>query len=351
MATFRKRGKGQWQVEIRRRGFPYQTKTFELKFDAEAWAKMIEHEMDRGVFIDRSEAEATTLKEALQRYLNEVTITKKGAREESFKIGKLTRHPISTRFIANIQPADMAAFREEMLSEGASASTVQKYLAILSHLFSIASKEWGMGITNPVAMIRKPKVNNARERRLGEVEERYLLAAMGDSGKGNLSNTWLRPMTILAVETAMRQSELLRLLWRDVDLHNKTLLVRDPKNGEQRGVPLSSRAIDLLRSLPSSIGGKVFPTTQAAIVQAWGHAVGRAQRHYYGDCEQNGIRPSPGFLDDLRFHDLRHEATSRFFESGKFDMMEVASITGHKTLQMLKRYTHLKARNLALKMG
>ncbi len=139
----------QWQVEIRRKGFPYQTKTFETKVDAEAWARMIEHEMDRGVFIDRSEAEATTLSEALQRYLGEVTVTKKGAREESLKIGKLIRHPISTRFIANIRPSDMAAFRDEMLSTGAAASTVQKYLAILSHLFSTASKEWGMGITNP----------------------------------------------------------------------------------------------------------------------------------------------------------------------------------------------------------
>ena len=203
MAAFRKRGDYQWQVEIRRKGFPYQTKTFETKADAEAWARMIEHEMDRGIFIDRTEAERTTLKEALERYRDEVTVTKKGSREESLKIGKLLGSPLAARHVANIRSTDIAAFRDEMLSEGASASTVQKYLAILSHLFSIATKEWGMGITNPVSMIRKPKVDNSRDRRLDSEEESYLMAALADSGKGSLSNAWILPITALALETAM----------------------------------------------------------------------------------------------------------------------------------------------------
>ena len=149
----------------------------------------------------------------------------------------------------------------------------------------------------------------------------------------------------------MRQGELLKLEWKDVDFKDRTLLVRNAKNGESRGVPLSPRALELLQCLPRSIGGKVFPTTQSAIVQSWGHAVERARRNYLSDCETDGRIPTEGFLVDLRFHDLRHEAASRLFESGKFDMMDVASITGHKTLQMLKRYTHLKARDLARKMG
>lgn len=351
MATFRKRGDYQWQVEIRRKGFPYQTQTFETRADADTWARMIEHEMDRGIFLDRTEAERTTLKEALERYRDEVTVTKKGSREESLKIGKLLRNPLAARHIANIRPTDIAAFRDEMLAEGASASTVQKYLAIISHLFSIATKEWGMGITNPVSMIRKPKVDNSRDRRLGSEEGSYLMAALADSRKGSLSNAWIFPITALALETAMRQGELLKLEWKDVDFKDRTLLVRNAKNGDSRGVPLSSRALEVLQGLPRSIGGKVFPTTQSAIVQSWGHAVERARRNYLADCEMEGKIPVEGFLVDLRFHDLRHEAASRLFESGKFDMMDVASITGHKTLQMLKRYTHLKARDLARKMG
>ncbi|MBY0577929.1 MAG: site-specific integrase [Burkholderiales bacterium] len=351
MATFRKRGDYQWQVEIRRKGYPYQTKTLETRVDAEAWARMVEHEMDRGVFIDRSEAESTTIKEALERYLNEVTVTKKGAKEETLKIGKLMRHPLSSRFIASIRPADIAAYRDEMLSAGAAASTVQKYLAILSHLYTTATREWGMGVMNPVMMVRKPKVDNARDRRLEGDEEMYLMAALADSGKGDLSNAWILPIAVIALETAMRQGELLKLEWRDVDLQDKILLVRDAKNDENRGVPLSSRAIALLQGLPRSINGRVFPTTQSAVVQSWGHAIERAQRNYKADCEKEERAALDGFLSGVRFHDLRHEAASRLFESGKFDMMEVASITGHKTLQMLKRYTHLKARDLAKKLG
>jgi integrase len=352
MATFRWRGDYQWKVEIRRKGWPYQTRTFESKADAEKWARLVEGEMDKGIFVDRSEAESTSLKEAFNRYLREVTPTKKGAEQEKALIGKLLRHPLASRSLAGVRSVDIANLRDKLLVD-LSASTVQKHLAVISHLYNVAAKDWGIGVTNPVTMVRKPKIGNARTRRMKDDEEQYLMDALGSpgDGAGHRANLWIRPMVVLAMETAMRQGEMLKMEWKDVDLESRTLLLHDTKNGENRGVPLSGKAIGMLQSIPRSIGGRVFPTTQSAVKQSWARAVGRARRNYLVDCEKTGIAPNPQFLEDLHFHDLRHEATSRLFESGKFEIMEVASITGHKTLQMLKRYTHLRASDLAKKMG
>lgn len=353
MATFRKRGEYQWQVEIRRKGWPYQTATFETKAEAELWASTIESEMGRGLFIDRSLAERLSVMEALERYRDEVTVTKEGREQEITKIGKLLRHPIALRSLASIRPQDIANLRDEMLKDGAAAATVHRYLAIVSHMFTIATKEWGMYLVNPVQMIRKPKIDNARNRRLDEIEEDYLIRALADSGKGLRANIWILPIVIVALETGMRQSEILRLEWKDVILADNMLVVRKSKGRkkeEPRGVPLSDSASKVFHSLPRPISSIVFPTTASAVKQSWRRAVARGERNYQADCKAQGIDPFSDFLDDVHFHDLRHEATSRFFESGKFDVMEVASITGHKTLAMLKRYTHLKAKNLAMKM-
>lgn len=149
---------------------------------------------------------------------------------------------------------------------------------------------------------------------------------------------------------AMRQEELVKLQWKHVDLARATARVIDPKNGEDRTVPLSSVARKILDGLTRSIGGRVFPTTTSAIKQSWIRAKERAKRLYLADCEKSGMKPDKDFLDDLRFHDLRHEATSRLVEKG-LEILEVATITGHKDLRMLKRYTHLKAENLARKLG
>ncbi len=135
----------------------------------------------------------------------------------------------------------------------------------------------------------------------------------------------------MAVSTAMRQGELLFLAWDRIDLKRRTAYLPDTKNGEARTVPLSSRATTLLEKLPRSIDGRVFPLTATGVAQAWKRAVKRAG------------------LQDLRFHDLRHEAASRLFERG-LDSMEVATVTGHKGLRMLKRYMHLRAQDLARKL-
>jgi integrase len=330
MATFRKRGPYQWQAQVRKKGHPQQTKTFDTRAAAAAWARAIEVEMDKGVFVSRAEAESTTLKELLERYLAEVTPQKKGAAPEATRIRALLRHPLAQRIVATIRGVDIARYRDERLKQ-VSPATAKRGLVILGHLFEVARKEWGIHVHNPVRDIKLPPNNRPRDRRLqaGEDgEEARLLKACREA-----RNPFLLPVVRLALETAMRQSELLRLRWEHIDLTRRIAHLPDTKNGDSRTVPLSTTAVNVLRSLPRSLHGQVFP----------GHTPEAIKRSYIRAVRRAG-------LEDLHFHDLRHEATTRLFEKG-LNIMEVASITGHKDLRMLRRYTHLKAEDLARKLG
>ena len=189
-------------------------------------------------------------------------------------------------------------------------------------------------MANPVKDIKVPADNKARDRRLQssrdskQSEEVRLLEACREA-----RNHSLLPIVRLALETAMRQGELITLRWEHVNLARRIAHLPDTKNGEARTVPLSTTATEVLRALPRSLNGQVFPgLTSEAVKRAFARAVCRAG------------------ITDLHFHDLRHEATSRLFERG-LNIMEVASITGHKDLRMLRRYTHLRAEDLAKKLG
>lgn len=332
MATYRKRGPYQWQAQIRKKGYHLQTKTFDTKAAAETWARATEYEMDQGLFVSRAEAESTTLGELLQRYLEDVTPLKKGAASETSRIRALLRHKLANRYVASIRGVDIARYRDERLKK-VSPGTAKRDLVILSHLFEVARKEWGIHVYNPVRDIKLPPHAKARDRRLRpgeegtEDEETRLLAACHEA-----RNPFLLPIVRLALETAMRQGELVSLRWEHIDLTRQIAHLPDTKNGESRTVPLSSIAVSVLRPLSRGTC-HVFPgLTTEAVKRAYIRAVRRAN------------------IENLRFHDLRHEATTRLFEKG-LNIMEVASITGHKDLRMLRRYTHLKAEDLAKKLG
>ncbi|MHB1333305.1 MAG: tyrosine-type recombinase/integrase [Sulfuriferula sp.] len=353
MASIRKKGDFQWHVQIRRKGFAAVTKTLNTRAEAETWARSVENEMDRGVFIDRSEAEATTLHEALERYEREVSATKKGHEQERWRIRAWLMHPLAKRSMASLRGGDFAKHRDDRLSTGIAPATIKNDLAVISHLFTMAAKEWGLAVSNPVKNIRMPPVQNARERRLESDEEVRLLAAM-DNPAGQRSNHWMKPLTIFAMETAMRQSELLSLEWKDVDLLQSFVRARgiggrSTKNDDNhRDVPLSSRARNVLENLPRSLGGKVFPTTASAVKQAFARACMRARKDYTDECKIKGKMPDDRLLD-LHFHDLRHEGTSRL--AGKLALHEIMKVTGHKDTRMLARYYHPKASELAKKLG
>jgi len=324
MASITKRGDKQWQAKIRRKGSPGISKTFETKARAERWARQVESEIDEGSFIPRGEAEDTTLAEALQRYQKEITPHKKGAIQESNRIDLWIKHPLSTKFLPNIRGSDMAAYRDSRVSDGKAPSTINNELNIISHLYNIAKKEWGMEcLLNPIDNIRKVKPRPGRNRRLvGDEEERLLLHAKSP----------LKEIIIIAIETGMREGEILSLSWENIALEARTAWLPDTKPGESRLVPLSTRVKTLFQNSSNDVSGAIFPNLTGSAVSHQFLALTRELE-----------------IDDLKFHDLRHEAVSRFFELG-LDTMEVSAISGHKTLTMLKRYTHLKAEDLAKKL-
>jgi integrase len=324
MAYFQKRS-GSWRAIVKRKGFDRITRTFDTKAAAEAWARQIEGEIDRGGYVSKKEAENTTLSEALDRYEREVSSGKKGHRREKTRILIWKNHPLAKRFLASIRGSDMASYRDERMKAGYASNTIRLELAIVSHLFKIARKEWGMeGLHNPVKSIRMPSPPAGRDRRLQPGELEKLLEYLSDE---------MNQVVRFALETAMRRGELAGMTWDMVDLKKRTVTLPDTKNGQKRIVPLSSVAVAILKERLNTrrIDGEVWNIGLDAISQDFAKA-----------CQKAGI-------SGLHFHDLRHEATSRLFEKG-FDTMEVSTITGHKTLQMLKRYTHLRAEDLAERM-
>ncbi len=334
-----------WQARVRKKGYPQQIKTFRSKTNAEGWARKVESEMERGIWRDTSESERTTLGEALGRYADTVTIRKKNHAPELARIRQWQRRSVAELSLARFGGKELADVVGDMEVEGKSPNTIRLHLAVLSHLFKVARTEWGMtSLVNPVELVRKPKLPQGRDRRLVGDEEPRLLTVCKESG-----NPWLLPAVRFAIETAMRAGEILEtrgkadkngerliqtegLLWKHVDLNRQIALLPQTKNGTARTVPLSTTAVSILNGIPRSLDGKVFGTTYESIHSA-----------FVQTCKQAGI-------EGLRFHDLRHEATSRFFEKG-LNPMQVAAITGHKTLQMLKRYTHLRAEDLAKMLG
>ena len=326
MATIRKRGDLQWEAQVRRKGFPHVNKTFTYKDDAERWAKETEVAIERGLFFDRTVAERTTLSNLIERYRESILPEKSGKhlapalRQLDSVLGQYAVSSISSEMIAK--------HRNERLKT-VSASTVKKEINLLSRLYDLAGKEWGIPIAaNPCLMVSRPTEPKGRDRRLEDGEESALLLACRQS------SIELEAIVQVALETGARLGELLKLCWKDVNLVKCTGKLFDTKNGEDRVIPLSSRALEALKSLPRHIGGRVFWRWSASdsFNKTWARA-----------CARAGI-------EDLRFHDLRHEAVSRLFEKG-LNPMEAASVSGHKTLAMLKRYTHLRAEDLAKKLG
>lgn len=338
MATIRPRN-GKWQARVRKHGYSPVEKTFLSKQDAEKWARAIEREQDIGSYVCRSSIEQTTLEELIQRYKDEVVPLLRGADSENFRLATISNSQIGKLSLIALTPIRIASFRDQRL-KSVSNSTVLRELQSLSAMLNHARMEWGYPlVTNPVQSIRKPKANKGRARRLTSEEEQQLMAALESKGRNEQGqylngtrNHWIQPIVQLALETAMRRGELLGLRWEHIDLSKHTAYLPMTKNGDSRRVPLSSKAYDILCSLPRAIDGRVFPITANALKLAWVRS-----------CERAG-------LIDLHFHDLRHEATSRLFEK-ELSIMEVASITGHKTLQMLQRYTHLRPEGLLHKLG
>lgn len=318
MASIRERGKHQHQVIIRRKGYPTQIKTFETPAEAESWARITEAKMDTGQFQDRREVEKTTLGQLLQRYVEEVSVKKKSYVAERNRIVQLQRHPLALRTLASLRAKDFSQYRNERLKV-VSENSVRLELAILSHLYTIAIKEWSLPLIHELKNVQKPQPGPGRERRLKGDEEERLRSAI-NRRREKSTRIWLQACVDLAVETGMRAGEILTAEWPQVDLVTGVIRLKKTKNGNSRSVPLTHAAIETLKGLPRDIKGKVIPNF---------YDTSGLDKAFKLACEAAGIV-------DLHFHDLRHEAASRL--APHMPAQTLAKVMGWKTIQMAMRY-------------
>lgn len=347
MATIVKTTAGTWKAVIRKTGWPTTAKNFRTKRDAEDWARRTEDEMVRGVYIQRSGSERMTLEKALERYLREVTPTKKPTTQkaEATKAKQLIKH-LGKYSLAALSADIIATYRDTRLTsiskrkKPTSNNTVRLELALLSHVFTVAIQEWGLGLTfNPVLNIRKPSPGEGRDRRLSLDEERRLLVAVN-----NHSNPMLGWIVCIALETGMRSSEITGLRWHQVDLKKRVIRLSDTKNDSARTVPLTKLATETFRM---ALENPARPMDCHLVF--FGQPGKDKKRRPYAFSKTWGLIKKRLNLADFHFHDLRHEAVSRLVEGGLSDQ-EVSAISGHKSMQMLRRYTHLRAEDLVSRL-
>lgn len=315
MASIIKRGPHQFQAQVRRKGYPTQTRTFESNRDAEDWTKKIELEMRQRTFIDRSEAERTSFHEILERYRMEVTTEKRGWRAEDSRLRQLQRHPLAKRMLASLRGVDFSQYRDERL-KSVGPKTVHLELSLISAVLNVANRDWSIPVDNPIPNLRKPSLPQGRDRRLMGNEECHLYRAATEPS----CPSSLAICITLAIETGMRRGEIAALTWAQIDLHHRVIRLDLTKNGDRRTVPLSEIAEAALRALPRPLHGGPLNTFHDS------NGLGAAFRRA---CKRAGIM-------DLHFHDLRHEAASRM--ARKMPVATLAKVMGWRTLQMAMRY-------------
>ena len=328
MATFRNRH-GKWQARVQRKGQQPVSKSFQSKQDAEKWARQLESEIDKGSYTNLVLAERTTFGEVVERYIQEVIGKGRGYKEHTYRLKALIKRPIAKLNMAALTPIKIAEYRDERAKTLAPATVIHE-LAYFSAIINHARREWGISIVNPIPMVKKPQMPQGRNRILSEDELIRLYGALTPRVKN--ANHWMLPLVKFALETAMRRGEILGLRWECVDLQKRTAFIPLTKNGESRTVPLSSGAIELLRTLPIDLKGRVFPLTGRQVSAAMERARIKAK------------------LDDWHFHDLRHMAITRLAEKLP-NLIELSAVSGHKSLAMLKRYYHPNPQLLAEKLG
>lgn len=327
MPTIRKR-KHRWQAQVRIANKPPITKTFDRYQDAVSWSAETEKRLRRSLANDSGIRVAqTTLGDLIERYSREVTPAKRSASIEALRLGKMQRDPVAKMALSKLSPSLVADYRDRRMAE-ASVDTVRRDLGTLQHVWDIANRSWGLvGVENPFRLVPRPSPAPGRSRRLSLEEQARLEAACS-----TCRNAFIPLVVTFALETAMRQGEILELRKSDIDVERRLALVRYSKNGRSRMVPLSETALSVARSATSrSEDDRVFPLTSLSVKLAWRRALRRAA------------------LEDLHFHDLRHEAISRMFELG-LSMPEVALVSGHRTPAMLMRYSHADVERISRKL-
>ncbi|NNM43140.1 MAG: site-specific integrase [Chlamydiae bacterium] len=340
MASIKERkdkdGKTRYYVQIRLKGYDPQCGSFARVTDAKKWIQETEVAIREGRHFKTTEAKKHTLAKMIDRYIENVLPTKRNCIQRQGTQLLWWRQEIGCRLLSDVTPSLIAEKRDKLLKETTvrgglrSSSTVVRYLAALSHVFTIAVKEWGWLEDSPMRKVTKPREPRGRVRFLSEDERASLLAACKSS-----FNPFLYISVVLALSTGMRQAELMNLRWSDVDLRNGRVVLQETKNGERRAIPIAGLALQLLKELDSkrNIATNLLfpgknPRKPIDLRFSWEKVLA-----------ETGIK-------DFRWHDLRHTAAS-YLAMNKASLAEIAEILGHKTLSMVKRYAHLSESHTA----
>lgn len=360
MASFEKRGDFQWRAKVRRLGQSELSKTFDTKTDAVDWAREVERKIKRGEIDDLDPTtQKITVCDAALSYRDQVlpTLARQGKGTGDMHLRRIEGE-FGALYVAALRAPAINTWARRLADGGLGAQSIIHHLNTFSGLVRHAQTVLGVHIPagNPLKLVGRPAVAGARDRVLRDGELDLLMRAARDAGDGPgmQAGVMLEPMIRLALATSMRQGELLALRRDWIDKKSRTIQIPADatKNGDSRTVALSSAAVSVLESIPLHISGRVFGSWKDAssFAKPWQRLLRRAKRIYAGDCKLAGATPNAAMLENLRFHDLRHTATTELFSRG-LNPFEVASMTGHKSMQMLKRYTHVDAAKLAQKLG
>lgn len=334
MANIEKRttkdGKSHYRVLVRLKGFPPQSATFERITDAKNWATNTESAIRENRHFKTNEARKHTLGDLIDRYIENILPTKPKSADVQEGQLRWWKAQIGAYTLCDVTPGMIGECRDKLLKGKTNKGTKRapatgvRYLAALSHAFSVAVNEWGWLEDNPVRKVKKPVESRGRVRFLSDVERKSLL----DACKEN-KNKLLYPIVVLAISSGMRYSEIINLAWNDVDLEKQFIILHETKNGERRNVPIAGHALELLKSLK-----KVRKTDTPLLFPGNGtQKPTTLRRHWKLALNKAGI-------DNFRFHDLRH-CTASYLAMNGATTVDIAGVLGHKTLSMVKRYSHL----------
>ena len=322
-------GSKTFRVKIRKKGYPEQTATFERKTDAKNWAQDVESSIREGRYFSYAVSKRNTLADMVDRYITEILPQKPKSMRDQTQQLTYWKNKIGHLPIVEVTPSVITAIRNDLSSGSTkrgvrSNATVNRYLAVMSHMFTIAIKEWEWVSDNPLSKVSKLKESRGRVRYLSEDERKRLLYACKIS-----ENLYLECIVVLALSTGARKNEILTLQWDQINFDKQVIILHETKNGDRRLLPLHGRAFDLVFELHRNrdmLEPWLFPSPvtdrQIDIKRSWETAIRKAK------------------IQNFRFHDLRHSTASYLAMSGA-SMTDIAEVLGHKTLQMVKRYAHL----------
>lgn len=333
----KKDGSTVYRVKVRLKGHPTQSATFERKTDAKKWLQNTESAIREGRHFKTTEAKRHTFGEMIERYYKNILPQKSEVMQiEQYRQLKWWNEQLGNLLLADVTSNSISELRDRLRTEigpkgkPRSPATTVRYLSAISHVYTIAKKEWGWVTINPVLDVTKPKEPKGRVRFLSDDERSRLLKSCQES-----NSSILYTVVVLALSTGARRMEIMSLTWDDVDLNRGMAILNETKNDERRALPITGHALELLKKLskvrrldtnllfPRSDGQKPID-----LRSAWNKSISDAQ------------------IEDFRFHDLRHSAASYLAMNGA-TLAEIAEVLGHKTLQMVKRYAHISEQHTA----